>query len=184
MSLALSFKPGMQQAYAAFGYLSDLASELVSVFIADMDPRQYLVGNASQGGLALRIWSTRPMEESEVLELLPWIHSLDRDLHVLAQGPAEVDKVHEVVQKWTTLRHGVSAFFVEVLHPEQAFSPEEQLRLSIGVIGGTSVMISAPSVMYVEQGPGLFGLSLAGQGSYLIEQLEGARHQHERVRRA
>jgi hypothetical protein len=144
MSLALSFKPGMQQSYAAFGYLSELASELVSVFIADMEPRQYLVGNAAKGGLALRIWSTRAMEEAEVLELMPWVHSLAKDLHALEQGTIEVDEVHGILQKWVTTRHGVSAFFVEVLHPEQAFSSEEQLRLSIGVLGGTSVMLSAP----------------------------------------
>ncbi len=169
MSMSVTFKPGSQQSYAASDYLSDLASDLVSAFIADMDARQYLVGDVSTGGLAVRIWSSWALDESEVLELLPWVRSLDRDLYLLEQGAAGSEGVSGIIGEWLSLRHGVSAFFVEVLLPDQAFSPEEQLRLSIGVIGGMTVMISAPSVMFVEQSPGLFGLSIAGQGSYLIE---------------
>ena len=42
-------------------------------------------------------------------------------------------------------------------------------NLSLGVLGGRTIMISTDTVMFTQLAPGVHGLSIAQRGSYLLE---------------
>lgn len=171
MTLRSSFQPGLQQSLEASRYFMTLAADLLNDHLPPMDPKQFLVTRNSQETIPLRIWAGGNMTDDHILELLPWVRAAKDGIITLEHRSVPEEEVERIVWSWATTRRTGETFFIEMLNPAHAFTPDENNELSVGVIGGETVMVSARNVMYVKLGPGVFGLSVARKGSYLFEHI-------------
>lgn len=165
-------------------YFMMLGTDLLSSYLPPLDPKQLLFTEPGHEPLPLRIWSAQGLVYDRVQELLPWVRSLAKSLDTLSRRPGHEEDVVPLIKEWMAVRHAEDTFFIEVLNPAHAFSPDEDNEISIGVVAGETVMLSARNVMYVKLESGLYGLSVARVGSYLVEHVAGEEHAPLFLRRA
>ncbi len=168
MALHLTFKVGKRQSFQAVRYFSQVASDMVAEFSPGMRTQRFVIQGERE--MPLRIWSIAGLMEEHVLALLPWIRQVGKDIRRLENITTSMDQVQEIVEDWAAARQGATSLFIEQLNPAHAFTSDENLDLTLGILGGETVLISAPRTMYVKQEFGLYGLAVAGQGSYLVEE--------------
>jgi hypothetical protein len=172
MALQIDLQKGAKQSHEASRYFNRLADELVKSFIRPMTPRQYNITNGGHESVYLRIWSVDPwLDEGNKEEALGWLGSIMTDVANIGRAPANMDQVHTMMERWLTPRPGTENFFIEQLNED--FTSDDVPQLSIGVLGGHLSVLSAPSVMYMALEPDLYGLAVAGFGSYLVQELHG-----------
>ncbi|HMC97084.1 MAG TPA: hypothetical protein VKG92_05510 [Flavobacteriales bacterium] len=174
MALRFDFKPGPQQSVEATRYFMLLGAELLQAYLPPLDPKQLLLTENGHPPLALRIWSEHHLSQERMTDLLPWIRALAEGMDKLSRHPGDLEEAQYLTRMWMSSRHREETFFIEKLNRAHAFTTDEDVELSIGVVGGETVMLSARNVMFMKIGQGLFGLSLARTGSYVVEQV-GAR---------
>lgn len=173
MALRFNFKRGTQQSMEASHYFMMLGTDLLTSYLPPLEPKQLLFTEPGHEPLPMRIWCAEGLAHDRVQELLPWVRSLSTSLDTLSRRPGHEEDVVPLIKEWMDARHAKDTFFIEVLNPAHAFSPDEDNEMSIGVVAGETVMLSARNVMYVKLEPGLYGLSVARVGSYLVEHIAG-----------
>jgi len=174
MALNVSFKPGMKQSLLAARYFNTTAEEAMDGLIASATPRQYLISVQDGTSLRVRIWSEIGLEEEQMGELLDWLRGVQGDIRTIQSGSTNAHDHASVVEKWVAERHGIADLFLEQLDPTTSSKADMEPDLSLGVLGGRTVMISTNTLMFSRLQEGVFGLSIAQRGSYLIEQLRRA----------
>lgn len=161
------FRPGHQQSLDATTYFQELAGELLHTYLPEMSPTQFLVDTEGVSSLPLRLWSAHAEPYAQVAERLDWIRSqLDYASRFRSGSVARAD-VERFGEGLFNEQSGTATFFIEVLDTAHPFTMDEANELSIAIVGGHVVMLSAMNVMYMEVEPGVFGLSIANHGSYL-----------------
>lgn len=169
MALRTTFKHGAKQSYLASHYFTTVAEELVRTFIGDMEPRQYLVMPSLGEPIPLRMWSKDDLMGEDRARRMEQLNALHADVLKVSGEKVEPYEVGEMVQRWLLAFDPDTNFFLEHLHPGQSFHSEDAPLLSLVVLGGHVAMLSAAKVMYVRMDNELFGLAVAGSGSYLLE---------------
>lgn len=183
MSLRFSFVKGVEQSLSASNYFGLLADELVRDFIGEMTARQYSITEEGRETMALRIWSVDPwLDERNKDERLAWLASVMADVAIFDTDPTGPEEVHPVLAHWSTPNGMTTSWFIEQTLPggDTPMAP----RLSVGVLGGRIVFLSAPRVMYVRLDAGAYGLAIAGFGSFLVQTAHSAPVPSEYRRRA
>jgi hypothetical protein len=170
MALRISYKPGAAHSMEAGKYFLDLAGDLVDDLLVDMRARNYLVQRERQAPLALRIWTLSEPSDEKVMDMLVALRTMGEDVDVLS-GSTDLDHVKDIVQRWMFVGESMDNFFIEQLPPGSNFKSEGSPDMAVCVMGGHLRMLSSDHVLFVEQDTGLFGLTIAGQGSYLFEEL-------------
>ena len=169
MALRIDLEKGAQQSHEASRYFNRMADEVVRSFIRPMTPRQYNITNGGQSAVYLRIWSVQPwLDESNKEEALGWLGSMMADAVALSDAPLNPGQLNNMMERWLAPRPSTESFFIEQLN--EGFAPDDVPRLSIGVLGGHLCVLSAPSLMYVRLEPDLNGLTIAGYGSFLVQE--------------
>ncbi len=134
-----------------------------------MEERLYEVGTEDGFTIQLRIWSVSEFSAGELHELFVWLTIIREDIARLHDATWSDDRLPRLVANWLAVRHGGGGFFVEqsVVAPgeEAADGPD----LAMGVMEGRTVMVSTDSLMFIRLQAGLCGLTVAGRGSYLVE---------------
>lgn len=172
MAFRVSFKAGIKQSLVAARYFSNAAAGAMDGVITDLTARQYLIGLQDGHDLHLRIWSKNEFVEEEMQELLEWLRGVHHDIVVLHRdGLSEAD-LPELLKDWFAFRLQGASFFLEQLEPGTEVA-EAAPVLSLGVLGGHAVMVSTNTLMFSELERGVFGLSIARHGSYLLERTAG-----------
>lgn len=169
MSLSIDFRPGRRQSFTAASYFRSVAGTSVGALIEDLPERRYLVGVDGPDHIALRIWSRSPVMEEAPEELLERLRNLFRDLVRLSRASDDVALVQDLVKDWTGPQDGLKTYFLEHTEENEPARTEEPPDLSLGVVGGRITLLSTTNVMFVQLQPDMFGLAVAGVGSYLIE---------------
>lgn len=169
MVLRTTFKHGAKQSYLASHYFTTVAEELVRTFIGDMEPRQYLVMPQLGESVPLRMWSKDDLMGEDRARRMEQLNALHSDVLKLSDEKVEPYEVGEMVARWLQAFDPEANFFLEHLHPGQSFHSQDAPLLSLAVLGGHVTMLSAAKVMYVRMDNELFGLAVAGSGSYLLE---------------
>ncbi|MEO8068302.1 MAG: hypothetical protein ABI599_11470 [Flavobacteriales bacterium] len=183
MALRYDFQPGPKQSLDACSYFSLLGNEMVDSYVTNMEPRQYLMGQAGYATQPVRVWSRKHTGPGRMYELLPWIRTVMKETRKMTSGKGGEDVVG-TVHTWMDTQHAEDTLFIELPHPQDAFTPKEVLAHTIGIIGGETVLLSAHNLMSVKLEADLFGLALANVGSYLVERLHGSAYEHAYIRRA
>lgn len=180
MALTFHFKAGAQQSREAGQYFSQVANELLETGLADLEARQLVLTEDGQEPMPLRIWTTKEPTSDDLGELVPWIRTIQADMHGLSIRGTDLTRAIDMMKRWVVQRHGEQNFFAEMLDPAHAFTADEDNTLSIGVLGGETVMLSARNVMFIKLGADQFGLAIARKGSFLIERSAEKEQVHAR----
>lgn len=183
MDFRVSFKSGTKQSLQAAGYFSSTAEEAMEDVLAGLTARQYAISLHDGSTLRLRIWSSAIFDEQDMPELLEWLQGIHKDIILLHGEVKHQDLLPQIVENWLTTRHGGVNFFMEQSDGDEPGSPEAMADLSIGVLGGRTVMISTDTFMFTQLQDGVHGLAIANKGSYLIEQVSST-HAVQHLRRA
>lgn len=169
MSLRVSFKPGALQSLQAADYFTGAASTLLEGWVERLEQHVYLFDAEEGGTTSLRVWSEAEHDEAHLQHLLVWLMIVREDLQRLGEGRPQEEEVRGMLANWLALRHGGGSFLVEQALLPAGGSSGERLELSCGVLGGRTVLVSTGSLMFTRLNEGLYGLTVAGRGSYLVE---------------
>jgi hypothetical protein len=169
MALRISFKPGMKQSQQAARYFHDTVGNLVETMIDGLQERSYLIPAERGPSLGLRTWCADPLAEDELHELFEWMLAIRADIQSLRDEPGGPDQLSELVKNWLASRMGGADLFVElsIIHPDTG--TVELPEFSLGLMRGRSVMISTDTLLFTWLEQDIFGLTMAGHGSYLLE---------------
>jgi hypothetical protein len=170
MSLRLSFKPGALQSLQAADYFTGAVTNLLEGWVDRLEPQLYLFDAEDGGTVHLRVWSDVGHDEAQVHHLITWLLLVEEDLGVLSEKRLSEDELRRVLANWLTLRHDGGSFLVERSVLPAGGAEGERLELSCGVLSGRTVLVSTESMMFAQLNTGLYGLTVAGRGSYLVEE--------------
>lgn len=167
--LEISFKRGPKQSLRANEYFMVLGTELTDNCVSEMTPFNYVFIHEDHETTRLRYWAREEASAKEILAVRDWVYELGQDLDELRKKPAGVKHVTELIRRWMTTNEFLTSFMVEQFYPGNPFRENEEAALAAVVTGGKIRMLSAQDVFYIEEGGGIFGLSVARKGSYAIE---------------
>lgn len=172
MALRITFEPGPQQSVEASRYFTEVSSDIMSSSLPVVEPRHLLFMEKGQAPLPLRVWSSHNSIQDGISSFVPWLREVAEGMRTLGRQ-SDIGGAMELARTWLKARHMEGDLFVEMLNPAHAFTEDENNELSVGIVSGETVMLSARNVMFAKLSPGIFGLTVAGMGSWLIEQFEG-----------
>ncbi|MBL7964570.1 MAG: hypothetical protein JNM31_12100 [Flavobacteriales bacterium] len=173
MALHISFKPGKRQSLQAARYYHETVGGLVEALIDGLEQKTYTIRAVEGPSIQLRTWCDHALEERELHELFDWLIALRTDIEGLQEGRMNKDHIAGLVGNWLAVRLGGGDLFVElaIVHPEE--EENERTELALGIVRGRSVIVSTDALLFTWLAPDVFGLSLAGRGSYLLELADG-----------
>jgi hypothetical protein len=177
MPLRISYKPGIKQSQVAARYFQGAVDGLVSNMIDGLGEHDYPIMAEQGSSLRLRVWCAKPLLEHELNELFEWLLSLRADIQLLHEEPENPQAIATMVAGWLGSRMGGANLFAElaILPPD---APEEgSIEFVLGMVRGRSVVVSTDTLMFTWLEEDIFGMAVAGQGSYLFEVLEDAAQQ-------
>lgn len=169
MSLRLSFKPGALQSLHAADYFNGAATALLEGWVERLEQHTYLLDAEDGGTMHLRVWSEAEHDEERLHRLFVWLMIIHEDLRKLGEGRPQDEQVRRMLANWLALRHGGGSFLVEQSVLPAGGAVDERMELSCGVLGGRTVLVSTESLMFTRLHEGIYGLTVAGRGSYLVE---------------
>lgn len=174
MALRISFKPGMRQSQQAARYFHATVGTLVGGLVEQLHERSYLIAAEKGPSLQLRAWTGEALDDESLHELLDWLLNLRADIHALHEAPGTPDQMAQVVSNWLAARLNGADLFVELTIVEPDGRVQEQAEFSLCMMRGRTVMLSTNMLLFTWLDQDIFGLSLAGHGSYLLELQEEA----------
>lgn len=172
MALRISFKPGVKQSQQAARYFHATVDTLVEEMIDALEEHAFFIRADEGPSLWLRTWCAEPMADEELHALFDWLLELRTDLRVLQDHNKRQEHLEHMVSNWLSVRMGGADLFVELAMADPETGAAEKPQLALGMLRGRSVMISTDDVLFTWLEQDVFGLSLAGQGSYLLELAE------------
>lgn len=174
MGLRLSFKPGALQSLQAADYFNGAAGTLLEGWVERLEQHTYALGIEDGGTMQLRVWSEAEHDEQQLHHLIVWLMIVHEDLRKLGEGRPQEDQVRRMLANWLALRHGGGSFLVEQSVLPAGGASGERVELSCGVLGGRTVLVSTDSLMFTRLHEGVYGLTVAGRGSYIVEDEDDA----------
>ncbi|HEY0976014.1 MAG TPA: hypothetical protein VGE21_00980 [Flavobacteriales bacterium] len=174
MDIQLHFKPGIRHAVDASRYFRSLADEAVDELLPGDQPRQVLMACTDAPNIPMRVWSRSPRLDSLICGLLPLLLDILDRTTALRTGARNDEAVKDFARLVNRPVAEGESIFLELLGPKQPFTAQEEVILVIMILEGEIYFISAPGVIHAEVAPQLYGLAIAGMGSYQYEKVEMA----------
>lgn len=176
MALHITYKPGEQQSHQAARYFQQALDPLVESLTSGLEERTYRILGGEEGCLSLRTWCRDPLNEDQLHVVLDRILAVRTDLHQLEQRPHDAQGLAPLAKGWLSPHLDGADLFVELtIGPEAPADSNAPPVFSMGLYRGRAVLISTDTALFTWLQENVFGLSLAGRGSYLLELLDGTR---------
>jgi hypothetical protein len=169
MALHVTYKPGKAQSEQAARYFQEAISALLDTMMQDMTEHTYRVDGRSGPSLKLRTWSREPLDDQQLHALFDRIVAVRSDVQRLEKGILTHGQVHHAISSWMEVAMEGEDLFVELTIVDPAEGTEEHPALSLGLVQGRSVLVSSDRLLFTWLDQDIFGLAIAGQGSYLFE---------------
>lgn len=169
MELRITFEPGAMQSLQAASYFNGVIAHTVEPWLERWGARTYAMDTGEGAALRWRIWSEDDWSGEELSTLFVWLLILREDIERLQERMLEPEAVAGMVSNWLAMRHDGRGFFLEESVLDVEGHAQAEPRLTLGVLEGRTVMISTDELMFTGLSDGLFGLAVAGRGSYLVE---------------
>lgn len=180
--MRISYKPGVQQSQLAAKYFQGSIEGLLENMIDGLGVHDHRIQAEDGPYLNLRVWSAEALPEHELNELFEWLLTLRADIHSLHEAPGDVDGLAAKVVDWLQVRLDGADLFVELSVAPGDHTEDDSLEFVLGMVRGRSVVVSMDTLLFTWLDKDIFGLALAGQGSYLMEVL--AEEETRTLRRA
>ncbi len=169
MELRANFEPGAMQSLQAASYFDEVVASAVEPCVSTWPGRSYTMDLIPGEALQWSIWSAEEWSETELSELFVWVLILREDMERLQSDLLPEHTVAGMVGNWLALRHAGRSFYMEGSVVEDGVLRMDGPEMSLGVWKGRTEMLSTNGVLYTHLYDELFGLALAGRGSYLLE---------------
>lgn len=174
MALHISYKPGEQQSLQAARYFQEVVESLVATMVEGLERNDYVIPAGEGAGLVLKIWTRAALDEEHLHELFDRILAVRTDLQKLREAPDDPECVVPIATNWLAEHLGGADLYLE-LSLEQNGEAGPAPEFSMALMRGRSVMISTDTLFFSWLERNVFGLTLAGHGSYLMEVVEQGR---------
>lgn len=169
MSIRISFKRGIKQSQQAAQYFRSVVGGLVESMLDGMEEHRYHIAAVKGPSLELRIWSVNALDQEDLhalIELLMTLHAQTQDLR---QDPGGRQRVRELAEGWLHKRMGGADLYVEVAITEPDSEMRSRSEFTLAIVHGRCAMISTDHCLFTWLQEDIFGLTVAGHGSYLLE---------------
>ncbi len=169
MSVRITFKPGIKQAQEAARYFHEAMNGLVEAMIDGLEEHSYLIRSSEGPSLRLRTWNTGELAQEQLHELFEWLIALRNDARDLLEEPPDATLLKNKVATWLGVHLGGVDMLAELSIAPEGNEAESLPQFTLGLQRGRSVMISTDTLLFTWLEKDIFGLTLAGHGSYLCE---------------
>ncbi|HRH70803.1 MAG TPA: hypothetical protein PLB89_14975 [Flavobacteriales bacterium] len=184
MAVRITFKPGMKQSQQAARYFHDTVGGLVEALLEGCEEHHFRITADHGAALQIRIWSATAPDQEVLHGLMDLLLGLRADLRTLQEDPGGQDRVAKLATDWLSVHLGGADLYAELAVEHPGPVPEERPEFALGLVHGRCAMISTDTVLFTWLDDSIFGLAVAGHGSYLVETVSGANAEHHRWRRA
>lgn len=184
MAVHITFKPGMKQSQQAARYFHDTVGGLVEALLAGCEEHRFRI-TAEQGtALHLRVWSATAPDPEALHNLMDLLLALRADMRILLEEPGGQDQVAQLATGWLSVHLDGADLYAElsIEHPGQ--DTEAPSEFTLGLVRGRCAMISTDTVLFTWLDDSIFGLTVAGHGSYLVEPVSSGKILDQHWRRA
>ncbi len=172
MALHITYKPGEQQSHEAARYFQEAVAPLVEQLVDGLEEREFRLLGGEAGSLRMRIWSSKAPNEDQLHTLMDRVLAVRNDLLQLQDRPRDAEGLAPLATNWLSPHLEGADLFVE-LSILSAANNELVPEFSMGLYRGRAVLISTDNVLFTWLQENVFGLSVAGHGSYLLELVDG-----------
>lgn len=181
MPLRISFKRGIKQSQQAARYFRGIVGGIVDEMLVGKTMHDHFIPALKGPSLHLRIWSVEALREPELHDLLDLLMILRTEINELHEDHTDRDRVAQLAMDCLRERLGGADLYVEVAvqHPDTRI--EDPPELTLAIVHGRCAMISTDGCLFSWLQDDVFGLTLAGHGSYLLEVVPGESRQLRRA---
>ena len=169
MAIRISFKRGIRQSQQAARYFHGIVDGLIEEMVHGMAVHDYNIAALNGPSLHLRVWSPTILKQEELAELMDLLMTLRGQIHDLLEGPAGRQRVSQLASEWLADRMGGADMYVEVNIVNNDAQVDMRSEFTLAIVHGRCAMMSTDQCMFTWLDRDMFGLTLAGHGSYLLE---------------
>lgn len=169
MAFRISFKRGSRQSLQAARYFHGVIDGLIHEIVDGMDVQDHYITSMKGPSLHLRIWSLVPLQREGLHELMDLLMTLRGQIHDLLAGPAGRQRVAKFASEWLADRMGGADLYVEVTIVNNDSRMDERSEFTLAMVHGRCAVMSTDQCLFTWLDQDIFGLALAGHGSYLLE---------------
>lgn len=174
MALHINYKPGEDQSVQAAQYFREAAGALVGAVMEGMEEQDHMIPGPEGVFLHLRIWSLERLDEAALHTLFDHLLTVRSGLQEVQEHPGEPGALAEAASEWLAPHVEGRDLFVELTIAGPDGQGPETAEFSMGLLGGSAILISTDTALFTRLQEGLYGLALAGEGSYLVEEVAEA----------
>jgi hypothetical protein len=146
----------------------------VESIVEGLEERTYQILGDQEGSLRLRVWCKAPPTEEQLHALMDRILAVRAELNLLEETPRDAEGLAPLAANWLSPHLEGADLFVE-LSITKAEGLEPAPEFSMGLCRGRAVLLSTDRVLFTWLQENVFGLSVAGHGSYLLELVDAAK---------
>ena len=173
MALNISFKSGKAQSEQAARYYQEAAGLLLDSLMPELDEFTYHMDRPLGSTIRLRVWCGQELRDDQLHGLFDRIISVNDAVQLLEDGTPGPHLVPDTLMEWLRVSPPEQDLFCELTVIDPFGIPEERPRLSLGIQHGRTILVSSDRLLFSWLDQDLFGMALAGHGSYLVEVLLG-----------
>jgi hypothetical protein len=169
MAIRISFKRGMRQSQQAARYFRDVVGGLVEAMLDGLVEHKYHITASEGPSLQLRVWSATSLEQEELHDLMELLMNLRDEIQGLKEDPGGRDRVEQLAVGWLRERMNGADLYVELSIIYADGYKEMRPEFTLAIVHGRCALISTDGCLFSWLEEDVFGLTLAGHGSYLLE---------------
>lgn len=169
MPIRISFKRGIRQSQQAARYFHHVVDGLIGEMVSGMAVQDHHIASLKGPSLHLRIWSLRALQQQELHELMELLMTLRGQIDDLLEGHAGRQRVGRLASEWLADRMDGADLYVEVTFVKNDSRMDERSEFTLAIVHGRCAMMSTDQCLFTWLDRDIFGLTLAGHGSYLLE---------------
>ncbi len=184
MAVRITFKPGMKQSQQAARYFHDTVGGLVEALLDGCQEHHFRITAEQDTALQLRIWSATAPDQEELHGLMDLLLLLRADMRTLLEEQGGQAKVAQLATNWLSVHLGGADLYAELSIEASGTDADTRTEFALGLVHGRCAMISTDTTLFTWLDEGIFGLTVAGRGSYLVETLSSGKDEERLWRRA
>lgn len=180
MAIRTSFKRGMKQSRQAADYFKGVVDGLVHEMVSGLEEHCYSITSIKGPSLRLHVWSSAVLAKKELHDLMELLMTLRTEVDALQEDRVAQDQLADLAAGWLSERLDGADLYVELTILDNL---GEHPEFTLALVHGRCAMFSTNNCLFSWLDEDVFGLTLAGHGSFLLEVVPDNSHR-QNLRRA
>ena len=166
MAIRTSFKRGVRQSQQAADYFKGVVDVLIHEIVAGLEEHCYSITSIKGPSLRLHVWSSSVLSKEELHDLMELLMTLRTEVDALQEDRLARQHVSDLAAGWLRDRFNGADLYVELAVLDNL---GERPEFTLALMHGRCAMFSTNECLFSWLDQDIFGLTLAGQGSFLLE---------------